>query len=58
MQAPAQRLAHLLVAGLAEQGEHILLVGLHARLVEGIHAEKVAAPTITAALLHRNSLKC
>ena len=31
-------LAHLLIAGLAQEGEHILLVGLHAGLVEGVDA--------------------
>ena len=33
MQPLAQRLAHFLVARLAEQGEHVLFIGLHARLV-------------------------
>ena len=31
------------VAGLVEEGEHVFLVGLHAGLVEGVHAEHVAA---------------
>ena len=31
------------VAGLVEQGEHIFLVGLHAGLVERVHAQNVAA---------------
>ena len=31
-----------LVAGLSQQGEHVPLVGLHPRLVEGVHVEKVA----------------
>ena len=36
-------LAFLFVAGLAEEGEHIALVGLHAGLVEGVDVEDVAA---------------
>ena len=30
------------IAGLAEQSEHILLVGLDAGLVEGVYAERIA----------------
>ena len=40
-QALTQLLAHFLVSGLAEQRKHVLFIGLHARLVEGIHAEEV-----------------
>ena len=32
----------ILVAGLAEEGKHILLVRLHAGLVEGIHIQQIA----------------
>ena len=32
----------ILVAGLAEEGKHILLVRLHAGLVEGIHVHQLA----------------
>ena len=41
----AQSLAGLLVAGLAEQREHILLVGLDTGLIEGIDAEQIAGQT-------------
>lgn len=33
-----KRLALRLVTGFAQQGEHIVLIGLHPRLVKGIHA--------------------
>ena len=34
-----------LVAGFLQQGEHILLIGLDTRLIEGIHPQQVAADT-------------
>ena len=37
--------AALFIAGLAQQREHVLLVGFHAGLVEGIHAQQVAGQT-------------
>ena len=33
----------LFIARLVQQSEHVLLVGFHARLVEGIHTQDVAA---------------
>ncbi len=33
---------HILVAGLAQQGEHVLFIGLHAGLVEGIDLQQIA----------------
>ena len=32
----------VLIARLAKQGEHILLVGLHPRLIEGVHVQQIA----------------
>ena len=32
----------LLVSRLTEQHEHIILIGFHARLVEGVHTEDAA----------------
>ena len=40
-QLPQQLTAQLLVAGLAQQSEHVLLVRLHAGLVEGVHVQQV-----------------
>ena len=42
-QALTQLFAHFLVSGLAEQREHVLFIGLHARLVERIDTEQVTA---------------
>ena len=42
MQFFRQFLPQGLVAGLSQQGEHILLIRLHPRLVEGIHVQQVA----------------
>ena len=42
MQFFRQFLPEGLVAGLSQQGEHILLIRLHPRLVEGIHVQQVA----------------
>ena len=36
-----ESLCHFLVAGLAEEGEHVLLVSLNTWLVEWVHAENV-----------------
>ena len=38
-----QLLPQLLVAGLAQQREHVLLIRFHAGLVEGIHVQQIAA---------------
>jgi len=35
--------SHLLITRLTEKSEHVLLVSLHARLIERIHAENVSA---------------
>ena len=43
LQALGEGSALLLVAGLVEQGEHVALVGLHARLVVRVDTEHVAA---------------
>ena len=32
----------VLIAGLAQQGKHVLLVSLYARLVEGVHFQQIA----------------
>ena len=42
MQFFRQFLPQGLVAGLSQQGKHILLIRLHPRLVEGIHVQQVA----------------
>ena len=38
-----QSLPQFFIAGLAQQGEHVLLIGLHAGLVKGIHVQQIAA---------------
>ena len=45
LESCSQSIGLSLVAWLAEEGEHVLLVGLDARLVERIDAEHVAADT-------------
>ena len=45
LQSCFDRFRCLLVAGLVKQGKHVLLVCLHARLVEGVHAKDVAGDT-------------
>ena len=42
MQFFRQFLPQGLVAGLSQQGEHILLIRLHPRLVEGVHVQQIA----------------
>ena len=45
LQSCFNRFRCLFVAGLIKQGKHVLLVCLHARLVEGVYAEDVAGDT-------------
>ena len=48
LQSLFDSLALSLVAGLVEQSEHILLVGLDTGLVEGIHSQDVTTDTTRA----------
>ena len=45
LQSRFNRFRCFFVAGLIKQGKHVLLVCLHARLVEGVHAEDIAGDT-------------
>ena len=42
LQSCFQLCLHIFIAGLAQKGKHILLISLHAGLIEGIHAQQVA----------------